>query len=78
MKFTRVTLVFIALSLFADSSFPQSNTEWIWSPEYSYSWKTSDRMDYSAKVSMFNSVDNIDNRSFIQNIDPQFSFAYGL
>ncbi|MDR9364662.1 MAG: DUF2490 domain-containing protein [Balneolaceae bacterium] len=78
MSFIRITFLLLTALFLAKSGTAQSNTDWIWSPEYSYSWKTSDRMAYSAKVSMFNSVENIDNRSFIQNIEPQLSFAYGL
>jgi len=50
----------------------------IWNPELSYSWKTSDRMGYNAKLSMFNSARDFDNQAAIEYIEPQFSFSYGL
>jgi hypothetical protein len=78
MFYLRFALAALGTFLLVNPVFSQSNTEWIWSPEYSYSWKSSDRMAYSAKISMFNSVENFDNRSSIQYIEPQMSFAYGL
>jgi hypothetical protein len=48
----------------------------IWSPEFSYSWKQSDRLGFSAKVSMFNSLRDLDNRSAVRYMEPQLSFSY--
>lgn len=78
MRFFRITFLFLVTFLLTELGFPQSNTDWIWSPEYSYSWKSSDRMAYSAKIAMFNSVENFDDRSSIEFIEPQLSFAYGI
>jgi hypothetical protein len=50
----------------------------IWNPELSYSWKSSDRLGYNAKLSMFNSIPDFDNQGAIRYIEPQLSFSYGL
>lgn len=52
--------------------------ELIWNPELSYSWKTSDRLGFNTKLSIFNSVRDFDNNRAIEYIEPQFSFSYGL
>lgn len=77
MKYIRIALVLLTALLVSERGVSQS-VEWIWSPEYSYSWKSSDRMAYSTKLSMFNSVENLDDRSALQFIEPQFSLAYSL
>jgi len=56
----------------------QSNLDWIWNPEISYSKKASDRTTLIAKLSVFNSLDNASNRRFVQFIEPQFSASYTL
>lgn len=58
-------------------SFSQS-ADLIWNPELSYSWKTSDRLGFNTKLSVFNSVPDLDNDLAIQYIEPQFSFSYGI
>jgi len=78
MRFLRVAFFVMITFFLLKDGYSQSETEWIWNPEYSYSWKSSDRMAYTAKLSVFNSINNIDNRSAIEYLEPQFSFAYGL
>ncbi len=65
----------ILTPLFAHS---QSETEWIWSPELSYSWSTSDRVSYTTKLALFNDLNQTDNQSFLSYIEPQFIMSYGL
>lgn len=74
MKFVILLFtLFIPFSLFA-----QSGPEWIWSPEFSYSEKVSDRTTFFAKLSLFNSLDNVSNERFLQYIEPQLSASYTL
>lgn len=53
-------------------------TELIWNPALSYSWQTSDRWSYSAKISAFNSLRDLDNKTAIRYIEPKFTFTYAL
>ncbi|HKL14582.1 MAG TPA: DUF2490 domain-containing protein [Balneolaceae bacterium] len=75
MKTFFIVLFFLLSPL---SALSQSNIEWIWNPELSYSKKTSDRTTLIAKLSVFNSLDNITNQSAIQFIEPQLSASYTL
>lgn len=61
--------------MLTNAAFAQS-ADLIWSPEISYSWKQSDRLGFSAKVSMFNSLRDLDNRSAVRYIEPQMTFSY--
>lgn len=77
MKFLKFGLLSLATAIFSVDCYAQ-NTELIWSPAYSYSWKQSDRLGFTAKVSMFNSLRDVDNNSFIQYIEPKLTFAYSI
>jgi hypothetical protein len=72
---------FILLILFSTAPlfvFAQSETEWIWNPEVSYSWKASDRLAYNTKLSMFNNGGEFGNRSWLSFLEPQFVVSYSL
>lgn len=69
-------VIFIALLPFIGIA--QSNTEWIWNPELSYSKKVSDRTSLIAKLSVFNSLDDVSNQNFVQFIEPQLLSSYRL
>lgn len=56
----------------------QSGPEWIWSPELSYSKKTSDRLTLIAKFSAFQSFDGFTEKSGLQFIEPQFLASYTM
>ncbi|MDX1592521.1 MAG: DUF2490 domain-containing protein [Balneolaceae bacterium] len=79
MHFLRGTLSLLTAFLFISTvSTAQDRTDWIWNPEYSYTWKQSDRLGYNVKLTLFNSIADLDNRSSIQYVEPQFSFSYGV
>ena len=77
MTFKRLAITFIVF-LFLFSAVAQSDTEWIWNPELSYSNKLSDRTTLITKLSVFNSLEETSNRSFIQFVEPQFAVSYTL
>lgn len=54
------------------------NAEFIWSPEFAYSWKQSDRLSFTTKLSVFNVPDQYPGDKFLQYVEPQFSFAFSL
>ena len=56
----------------------QSDTEFIWSQDFSYSWSTSDRVSYTAKLALFNDLNQLDNQAFLSYIEPQFIMTYSL
>jgi hypothetical protein len=73
------TFILGAIIILCPLSVPaQSNIEWIWNPEISYSKKVSDRTTFISKLSVFNSLDNTDNKRFLQFIEPQLSASYTL
>lgn len=76
MRFLKVALLGLASLFLALPGISQSSTEWIWRPEYTYLGKASDRLTYSAKLSLFNSVDHFNNRSAILNVQPQVLLSY--
>lgn len=73
-KILLLTFVFLT-PLFVQA---QSDTELIWSPELSYSWSTSDRVSYTAKLALFNDLNQLDNQAFLSYIEPQFIMTYSL
>ncbi|NBC64890.1 MAG: DUF2490 domain-containing protein [Bacteroidetes bacterium] len=75
MKSFITSLLFILWPL---SSFAQTGPEWIWNPELSYSKRVSDRTTLIAKLSVFNSLENITNQKFLRYIEPQLSGSYTL
>ncbi|MEX2477256.1 MAG: DUF2490 domain-containing protein [Gracilimonas sp.] len=77
MKSLKIGMLFLITGMLTNSAFGQ-NTDWIWRPVVSYSWKSSDQLSYSTKLEMFNSVTDFDNQEAIQYIEPQFSFSYSL
>lgn len=77
MNFLRSWALLTVAALLPVFAFSQQ-AELIWNPELSYSWKSSDRLGFSAKLSVFNSIRDFDNNDAIQYIEPQFSFSYGL
>lgn len=77
MKFLKIGTLFLVAGMFTTEIYAQ-NSDWIWRPVISYSWKSSDRLSYSTKLEFFNSVPDFDNQEAIQYIEPQFSFSYSL
>lgn len=73
MRKLLLLILFSVMPLFACA---QTGPDWIWNPEVSYSWKTSDRVAYTTKMSMFNSVGEFGNRAFIAYLEPQFVMSY--
>lgn len=53
-------------------------TEMMWNPEVSYSWKRSDRLGFNTKLSVFNSITDLNNNGSIEYIEPQLVVSYGL
>lgn len=76
MCFFKITLLGIVSFLLAQSGMAQPNTEWVWRPEYTYLGSVSDRLIYSAKLSLFNSVDHFNDRAAILNVQPQALLSY--
>ncbi|MEX0720878.1 MAG: DUF2490 domain-containing protein [Balneolaceae bacterium] len=69
---------FAILLILPSLALAQSNTDFIWRPIVGYSWSGTDKLNYSIKLEMFNSVEDFDNRSAIQYIEPQFSASYSI
>jgi hypothetical protein len=65
----------ILIPLFANA---QSDTEWIWSPEFSYSWSTSDRVSYITKLAIFTDLNQMDTKAALAYIEPQFIMTYSV
>jgi len=69
-------LTFISLiPIFANA---QSSYDFIWNPELSYSWSTSDRVSYTTKLSIFNDLGELGNQAAMSYIEPQFLMSYGV
>lgn len=77
MNFYKSWVLLAVAALLPVCAFSQQ-AELIWNPELSYSWKSSDRLGFNTKLSIFNSIRDFDNSGAIQYIEPQFSFSYGL
>ena len=77
MNFFKTWALLSVIALLPLCAFSQQS-ELIWNPELSYSWKSSDRLGFNTKLSIFNSVLDFDNNAAIQYIEPQFSFSYGI
>ncbi len=75
MKFLKFGLLFLITGMLTSTAFAQQ-ADLIWSPEISYSWKQSDRLGFTAKVSMFNSLRDLDNRAAVRYIEPKITFSY--
>ncbi|MBD3615559.1 MAG: DUF2490 domain-containing protein [Gracilimonas sp.] len=75
MNFLKIGLLFVVTGIFTSTALAQE-ADLIWSPELSYSWKQSDRLGFTAKVSMFNSLRDLDNKSAVQYIEPTLTFSY--
>mgnify|MGYP003678598101 CR=1 FL=1 len=75
MKFLKIGLLFAVTGIFTSTALAQE-ADLIWSPELSYSWKQSDRLGFTAKFSMFNSLRDLDNNSAVRYIEPQLTFSY--
>lgn len=78
MRFLKTSFCGLIFFLLIQPGYSQSNTEWVWRPEYSYSSNYSKRLAYTAKISLFNSVNHLDNKSAILNVQPQISLNYRL
>lgn len=74
----RKFLLLIFFSITPLFVYAQSGPEWIWNPEVSYSWKTSDRVGYTTKLSMFNSPGELGNRTALSFLEPQFVMSYSI
>lgn len=66
---TALVLMFSAVAL-------SQSADYIWNPQFSYSWKSSDRMAYNAKFNLFNSLNGESSEGFLQFAETQISFAY--
>lgn len=77
MSFKRKWIFLLAALLLPTMAFAQ-NSETIWTPELSYSWKSSNRLGFNSKLALFNSVSNFDNEGAIEYIEPQISLTYGV
>lgn len=75
MRKVLLLILFSMIPLFASA---QSGSEWIWNPEVSYSWKTSDRVAYTTKLSMFNSPGELGNRTALSFLEPRFVMSYSI
>ncbi|MFD2532413.1 DUF2490 domain-containing protein [Gracilimonas halophila] len=75
MKFLKIGLLFSVTGIFSSTALAQE-ADLIWSHDLSYSWKQSDRLGFTAKVSMFNSLRDLDNRSAVRYIEPKLTFSY--
>ncbi|PWN05704.1 DUF2490 domain-containing protein [Rhodohalobacter mucosus] len=72
---------FFLLILFSTAPlfvYAQSQTDWIWNPEVSYSWKASDRVAYNTKLSVFNNLGELGNRTALSFLEPQFVMSYSV
>jgi len=65
----------ILIPIFAKA---QSDTEWIWSPEFSYTWSTSDRVSYNTKLAIFTDLNQMDTKAALAYIEPQFIMTYSV
>jgi len=74
----RKLLLLILISLAPIYVQAQSNVDWIFNPEVSYSWKTSDRIGYTTKLSIFNRIKEFDNRAAVSFFEPQFVMNYSI
>lgn len=52
--------------------------DFIWNPKLSYGWSSSERLSFGAKLEMFNSISDLDNKAAISYIEPQLTFSYTL
>ncbi|MGN8226634.1 DUF2490 domain-containing protein [Gracilimonas sp. BCB1] len=77
MNFLKFKVLLAAAILLPVCAFSQQ-ADLIWNPELSYSWKSSDRLGFNTKLSVFNSIRDFDNEGAIRYIEPQFTFSYGL
>lgn len=77
MKFYKIWAILSVLALFPLCAFSQQ-AELIWNPELSYSWKSSDRLGFNTKLSIFNSLRDIGKEEALQYAESQFSFSYGV
>ncbi|MDR9416820.1 MAG: DUF2490 domain-containing protein [Gracilimonas sp.] len=77
MKFLKFWALLAVIILLPVSAFSQQ-AEFIWNPELSYSWKSSDRLGYNTKLSIFNSVPDFANNNALEYLESQFVFSYGI
>ncbi len=70
--FLGIIFTLLPCFLFAQSA------DFIWNPELAYSWKNSNRLAFSTKLAMFNSIPDFDNNAAITYIEPQFTLSYRL
>lgn len=76
MHFLKIVFWGVVSFLIAQPGISQPGTDWIWRPEYTFLGKASDRLTYSAKLSLFNSVDHFNDRTDILNVQPQALLSY--
>lgn len=72
------TIILIVIFIWPVLCVAQAGTEWIWSPELSYSKKTSDRLTLIAKLSAFQSFDGFTAKKGLQFVEPQFLSSYTM
>ncbi|WP_421774824.1 DUF2490 domain-containing protein [Gracilimonas sp.] len=77
MNFLKFKVLLVVAVLLPVCAFSQQ-ADLIWNPELSYSWKTSDKLGFKTKLSVFNSIRDFDNKAAIRYIEPQFTFSYAL
>ncbi len=77
MNFSKFKALLAVAILYPVCAFSQQ-ADLIWNPELSYSWKSSERLGFKTKLSVFNSIRDFDNKTAIRYIEPQVTFSYAL
>ncbi len=67
---------FLLISLFLSSNVLGQNAELLWEPQFSYTWKQNDLITWNTKINTRNSVNEFDNSSFVEFIQPSISIIY--
>jgi hypothetical protein len=70
-------LIFLWVTVAPLAGYSQT-VEYIWNPDFSYSWKSSDRLGFVSKTNLFTSLKDLDNRNAIYYGESLLSFSYGL
>ncbi len=74
----RTPLILFIVVLFYPAFGIAQNVGFIWEPEFSYSWKQSDRLAFNSKTSAFNNIKSSNNGFAMEHIETAFSVAYNL
>lgn len=72
-----IWIIVVGVICFSDGSLSQ-NIEFVWVPEFSYSWKKSDRWSFNTKTSLFASASNFRRRATVDYLESALTFSYSL